>query len=439
MAESDQDHSYFGISVDGAGDVNNDGYDDVIVGASHYDNGEVDGGAAFVYLGSPEGLQSTPAWSAEGEQAGAWFGRSVAGAGDVNDDGYDDVIVGARLYDNGQVDEGRAYVYLGNATGLDSEPIWTAESDQAGALFGWRVETAGNVNCDPFDDVIVIAFDHDNGQSNEGKVFVYTGSESGPSASPAWSFETNQIEADLTGAGTAGDVNNDGCDDVIVGANEYDGPETNEGRAWIFMGSGFGLSHVPTVLQIDMPHAYFGLSTYTAGDVNNDGFDDVIVSAVGYTNGVETWEGAAFVYLGSAGGLTTSPDWIFESDQADAFFGWSAETAGDVNGDGYDDIIVGTDDYDVTRTDQGGAWVFLGSPSGLSDDPAWTDSGIQPNARYGDEFAAAGAGDVNGDGLDDVIAGAKLFDNGETNEGRAFVYHGPLSAATTSDCTTEVP
>jgi len=171
--------------------------------------------------------------------------------------------------------------------------------------------------------------------------------------------------------------------------------------------------------------------------VNGDGYDDVIVSAVGYTNGEETQEGAAFVYLGSEDGVSTSPAWSFEGGQADAFLGWAAETAGDVNGDGYDDVIVGTENYDVTRTDQGGAWVFLGSPQGLSTDPAWTDSGVQPDVRYG--FAATAAGDVNGDGLDDVIVGARRFDNGETNEGRAFVYHGPLAAATTSGCSVDGP
>ena len=101
-----------------AGDVNGDGYSDVIVGAPRYDNGQTDEGRAFVYHGSAAGLAPPPAWTAEGNQAGADFGGSVATAGDVNGDGYSDVIVGAPVYDNGQTDEGRAFVYHGSAAGL---------------------------------------------------------------------------------------------------------------------------------------------------------------------------------------------------------------------------------------------------------------------------------------------------------------------------------
>src|SRR6185369_2871380 len=123
--------------VASAGDVNGDGYSDVIVGAPTWDDGESSEGGAFVYLGSPSGLATTAAWSAESNQASASFGYSVATAGDVDGDGFSDVIVGARLFDGGQADEGAAFAYRGSAAGLAAAPAWTVEGAQAGARFGY--------------------------------------------------------------------------------------------------------------------------------------------------------------------------------------------------------------------------------------------------------------------------------------------------------------
>ena len=110
-------------------------------------------------LATRDGLSTTAAWTAESDQAGANFGVSVGTAGDVNGDGYSDVIVGARFYDNGKTDEGRAFVYHGGSTGLTTGSAdWTAESDQAEARFGVSVSTAGDVNGDGYSDVIVGAY-----------------------------------------------------------------------------------------------------------------------------------------------------------------------------------------------------------------------------------------------------------------------------------------
>jgi hypothetical protein len=157
--------------------VNGDGFSDVIVGDYGYDNGEFGEGRAFVYHGSATGLGTTPAWTAESDQAGAFFGRSAAMAGDVNGDGFSDVIVGADSYDNGEFGEGRAFVYYGAAVGLGPTPAWTAESDQAGAGFGTSVATAGDVNGDGFSDVIIGSSVYDNGETDEGRAFVSYGNE----------------------------------------------------------------------------------------------------------------------------------------------------------------------------------------------------------------------------------------------------------------------
>jgi hypothetical protein len=165
----------FGISVATAGDVNGDGFSDVIVGAYLYDNGQTNEGQAFVYHGSAVGLSTTAAWTGESNQADALFGISVATAGDVNGDGFSDVIVGAWAFDNPHTDEGRAFVYHGSAAGLSITLAWTSESDQAFALFGISVATAGDVNGDGFSDAIVGAHRFDNGELDEGRAFVYYG------------------------------------------------------------------------------------------------------------------------------------------------------------------------------------------------------------------------------------------------------------------------
>jgi len=117
-----------------------------IVGAHYYTNDQLQEGRAFVYHGSADGLSTTPDWTAESDQVNANFGYSVRTAGDVNGDGYADVIVGAFGFDNGQDSEGRAFLYHGSAAGLSGTPNWTAESDQASSGFGVSVGTAGDVN-----------------------------------------------------------------------------------------------------------------------------------------------------------------------------------------------------------------------------------------------------------------------------------------------------
>ena len=418
--ESNQASSQFGATISTAGDVNGDGFSDVIVGAIGYDNGQTDEGRAFLYLGSPAGLGTNPAWSAESNQAGSRFGLGVATAGDVNGDGFADLIIGAYTYDNGQTDEGRAYVYLGSAQGPGSVAAWTAESNQASSAFGRAVGTAGDVNRDGFDDVIVTAYLFDNGQGDEGRAYVYLGSATGLGAAPAWITEGDQMGAGFgSGAGTAGDVNADGYADVVVGAYLYDNVTANIGRVSLYFGSGSGLATTAaSAVESDQAVSQFGFSTGTAGDVDGDGYADVIVGAPRYTNG-QSVEGRVYVYRGSVAGIAFFP-WTSEPNEANANWGFAVGTAGDVNGDSYADIIIGAPFSSNGQVGEGLVAVQQGSPSGPS--PLWGTWSEQANSRFG--IAVGTAGDVNGDGLSDVIVGADFFDNGQADEGRAFVYHG---------------
>ena len=422
-AESDQVSGRLGISVSTAGDVNGDGYSDVIVGAYLYDNGEADEGRAYVYHGSASGLSDVASWTAESDQAGARLGWSVSLAGDVDGDGYGDVIVGAPLFDNGEKDEGRAFLYRGSATGLAASPAWTAEGDQVAANFGGSVAIAGDVNADGYADVIVGADAYDNGQVDEGRAWVYHGSAAGPSATADWIAESDQAGAAFGyDVQTAGDVNADGYADVIVGASLYDGGQTDEGRALLYFGSASGLSTVADwSSESNVAGAQYGHAVSTAGDVDGDGYADVLVGAHLYAAG-ETDEGRAYLYRGGASGPSATADWSLEGDQVDAWFGDSVSTAGDVNGDGYADVIIGARRWDNVEINEGRAFVFHGSAAGLAAIADWSAEADQNGARFG--VSVATAGDVDGDGYADVIIGSYLENNGETDEGRAYVYHG---------------
>jgi len=172
----------------------------------------------------------------------------VASAGDVDGDGYADVVVGAPFYDNGQSNEGRAYVYLGAAGGLGLTPEWTAESNQAVAQFGYSVATAGDVNGDGYADVIIGAHYYDNPSSNEAGVRLSRRSRRAV-------VDGGLDRRGQPGGGhlcrsvaTAGDVNGDGYADVIVGAPLYDGGQKDEGRAYVYHGSAGGLGLTPAGL-----------------------------------------------------------------------------------------------------------------------------------------------------------------------------------------------
>ena len=208
QAESNQATANLGYSVASAGDVNGDNYDDIIVGAYKYDNGQTDEGAVFVWYGSATGLgdngtTTNADWQAESNQASAQFGHSVASAGDVNGDNYDDIIVGASSYDKGQTNEGAVFVWYGSATGLGESGTpanadWQAESNQATAYLGHSVASAGDVNNDGYDEVIVGAYYYDNVESNEGAVFVFSEPPTPSAFSPASGTTINNTTPTIT-------------------------------------------------------------------------------------------------------------------------------------------------------------------------------------------------------------------------------------------------
>jgi hypothetical protein len=368
--------SRFGAAVSGAGDVNGDGFDDVIIGAHDYkvkfdDPGTPKSGAAFVFHGSDSGLSSTPDWSVYAEVKEIDLGYAVSDAGDVNNDGYDDVIVGAPDYESqaDQANEGKVYLYLGSPDGLSVDSAWTYESNQPGASLGFSLGAAGDVNGDGFDDVIVGAPHHDGDYNLVGAAYLFLGNPTGLNAEPDWEILGDQEDMELgSSVAGAGDVNGDEFDDVIIGVPHYsNGDEANIGAAFSFYGSDTGLSLIHEWVAYgpsgELAGSFYGFSVHSAGDVDGDGFSDVLVGARNFgvhgSDEVQPFEGAAYLYKGGLTGLNTGEDWTASGNKAEAYFGHSVGSAGDLNGDGFDDVIIGSPYY---RSDQrekiGSAFVF---------------------------------------------------------------------------------
>jgi Putative Ig domain/FG-GAP repeat len=408
---TNQSYSYFGDSIAPAGDINGDGYEDVIAGAPRWISAIGEEGRAYVYLGSADGFGPTPITLDPTDQQWAHFGESVAPAGDVNNDGYDDVVVGAPDWSSQQ---GRIYLYLGAAAGFQ-----TPLTFDGGTRFGYAISPAGDVDNDGYDDFIVGAPYYDNPKpwpstgyyTDGGRAFLYRGAPGGV----VYAQYFNPANQDYARFGyalaAAGDVNNDGYDDVVFGAPWKDGQVNAEGRAYVYLGSASGLQQSTVVDPTDQAGAQFGLSL-AAVDTNADGYDDIIAGAPS----VNSATGRAYVYRGSASGIQASPSQeLAPNFNNGASYGFSLGAAGDVNDDGYEDVVVGAPYWDGQQTDEGRAYLHLGSTSGLQSyftlDP--TD---QAGAYFG--YSAASAGDIDNDGYDDAIVGAPYWN---TIEGRVYL------------------
>jgi hypothetical protein len=430
--EGGQPRALFADSVSYAGDVNGDGFGDIMISSPEYDTVECDEGMVLAFFGGAGGLSSSADWGVKGSQAGGKFGYGISSAGDVNGDGFCDVVIGSPYFDDAYADGGKAFVFLGSEGGLPAQADWTAEGERENAAFGASVSRAGDVNGDGRGDILIGARFFGDGQENEGKAYAFYASSGGLPQIGNWSV-VGQFSSDFgICVSTAGDLDGDGFSEILIGAPEYDSGQEDEGKIFVYRGSAQGLSSTPAwTAEGDQAHAAFGFSVSSAGDVNGDGYDDLIVGAPGYRfgGGAET-VGMIFVYLGSPTGIVSLADWSAPSDQDNSSFGWSVSAAGDINGDGYDDIAVGAPQFDGERIDMGKAFVYAGSPSGIAAGPCWTTQGEQGGSWFGESISTAG--DVNGDGCADLIVGALLYDDGLVDAGKAYVYRGSpdgLSAA----------
>jgi hypothetical protein len=439
---------YAGYSVASAGDVNGDGYDDLLIGAYGDDDGGINAGQTYLLLGKASGwapgidLSKADA-SFWGETAGDWSGYSVAGAGDVNNDGYDDLLIGAPHNDGGGGNAGQTYLILGKALG------WAPDLDlsMADASFvgeesvdwsGNSVAGAGDVNADGYDDFLIGAYGGDSGGiGEEGQTYLILGKATG------WALDTDLSNVDASFWGEdwgdmagysvsgAGDVNADGYDDILIGAYGNAGLSVR-GQTYLILGKASGWAMDAALKDAD---ASFlgedagdgsGYSVSSAGDVNGDGYDDILIGAPWDDNGGEGDQGQTYLIFGKASGWAMDMALL----KADASFwgendydrsGYSVAGAGDVNGDGYDDILIGAF---MGGSGLGQTYLLLGKASGWAPDTGLSKADASFLGEAGSDysgFSVAGAGDVNGDGYDEILIGACWNDDGTFNAGQAYL------------------
>ena len=387
----------FGFSVSNTGDVNGDGFADLIVGASGDDNNGQNSGSARVLSGS----DGSVLYNFNGDSAGDFMGRAVGGPGDVNGDGFADLIVGIPLDDTNGENSGKARVF----SGINGAVLYDFTGDSAGDIFGRSVSGA-DINGDGNADLIVGAPRDDNNGAESGSARVF----SGASGAIIYSFDGDSAGYSFGRSACGADFNGDGTIDLIVGAPSDDTNGENNGSVRVFSGTdGSALFN----FFGDSAGDIFGRSVSDAGDVNGDGIPDRIEGApLSDNNGTDS--GNARVVSGADGSII----YDFEGDSAGDLFGGSVSSAGDVNGDGVGDLIVGAPFDDNNGTDSGSARVFSGADGGVLFNFA--------GASAGDEFGLSvdGAGDVNGDGFDDLVVGAPSAASNGAESGSAWVFSG---------------
>jgi Ca2+-binding RTX toxin-like protein len=473
-----------GYSVRDAGDINGDGIGDIVIGAPGFTLSNPDAtttpGTSYVVFGSQAGfpanfelstLNGTNGFALNGVAADDWTGFRVSGAGDINGDGIDDLIIGANGADpNGLENAGSSYVLFGSTSGfapsidlatLTGSNGFTINGIGEGDELGSSVSGAGDINGDGFADLSIGApYADPNGLEKAGQSYVVFGSNNGFPTSLNVSdldgnngFTINAIAAgdELGGSvSAAGDVNGDGIDDLIIGAFGADpnGLE-NAGQSYVVFGSTVGLAPSLNVSDLDGTNGFaidgiaekdYSSRVSAAGDVNGDGIDDLIIAAFGADPNGNADAGTSYVVFGSPeafpasfnpSGLDGTNGFAINGIAEGNFSSFRVSSAGDFNGDGIDDLIISTP---FAETSAGQSYIVFGSKEGF-----WANinlssldgingsvlNGVNPNDYSGN--SVSGAGDINGDGVDDLIIGASYADpNGNTNSGSSYVVFGTV-------------
>lgn len=372
---------------------------------------------------TPFPIPDQPAVTLLGDKPSGMFGLAVTAAGDVDQDGYVDLLIGApdRSSDTARR-AGKVSLYRGAKEGVVAEVAWSLAGDVEEGRLGWAIAPANFTFGDGFADFAVGAPGSDDAGSVPGRVLLFTGSRTGPSAAPVQVFSSHLSGTRFGNAVATGDVNHDGVSDLLIGEPGYPDPDRRDGRALFYLGTNHGFADEPTQILSGPPLSNFGLALSLGGDLNGDGFADAVIGAPSASLGPDLHGcGAAFVYLGTATGLDSLCT-LLPGRQAEASFGQDAIIAGDLDADGFADLVIGAEFASAGQEREGTAEIYYGSPAGVSPFGA---SLLEPNiagANFGGH--AADLEDLDGDGCADLFVGAVRYQRRDPREGAIFLYHG---------------
>ncbi len=447
-----------GMSVSHAGDFNGDGLDDLLIGSYGKDEVHVIFGTTIPNSGVLElsDLDGQNGFTIKDNPGYTAFGFSISSAGDLNADGYDDIVIGANNDESHDRDSGAVYVVFGGAqsnpllqiSDLDGTNGFELLSETKDGFFGTSVSNAGDINEDGVDDLITCAPGADS-------CYVVYGS-SNANAFPA-SFNVSSLDGsngfriynsrffESGGMGgvvaSAGDVNNDGLDDVLIGAPGGDGGALNTGVTFVVFGNENGFGDQFNLATLDGTNGLklFGVAAYDIsgfslnglGDINGDDIDDFVIGAPSAdVNGEHS--GSAYVIFGNSqyssgefylSGLDGTNGFSIHGAATRNDFGRSVSGVGDVNGDRINDILINADGTTTTYLIYGkqtyDATMHV-AQLGTSD--VMKIEGAEQGYSGGE--SVSGINDFNGDGFNDYIIGASAMNTNGTNSGGAYIIHG---------------
>jgi Protein kinase domain/FG-GAP-like repeat/FG-GAP repeat len=343
-------------------DVDGDGHPDLLLGDYWHDPVTKQAiGSVLVYRGRAGGFESRPSQRILGTQAGALFGANIAVVGDVDRDGFQDVVVTAVHQSDRYTSEGALFLYRGSPHGLIPQPAWTAYGGSPSAELGWFLDRVGDVNGDGYADIVAGAPGWTGKKESQGRVLVYFGGPGGPRARPDWEYVSDQGGSVLgrTVIGT-GDLDHDGCDDFMVSQYGWSGRSAEEGRVLVFLGGRHGIpKRTAWVASGYGTDADLGSAIAAPGDMNGDGRTDLVTGAFRFTDGHPgAAVGLVTVHLVGLALPRAQSVWRMQGNDKGTPIGESLVSIGDYNGDGLADLLVTQPRY-PTRFASGRGRVFL--------------------------------------------------------------------------------